>query len=107
MPFRYILEDSIVDAKGKNMQVVTRNVSFERAFVAEGQSRYVASGTRGLTDFSMEMVVTAWVGALSHRCVSTLSARALLLAACFVAAAEVQLCAFVRLCVCDHCCRKV
>ena len=68
MPLRYILEDSIVDAKSKNMQVVTRNVSFERAFVAEGQSRYAASSTRGHTDFSMEMVVTAWVGVLSHRC---------------------------------------
>ena len=47
------------------MHVSTRNVSFERAFLAEGQSRYIASSSH--THFSMDMVVTAWVGALSHR----------------------------------------
>lgn len=50
------------------MHVVTRNVSFERAFLAEGQSHYVASSSSaGATNFSMRMVVTAWVGPLSHR----------------------------------------
>jgi hypothetical protein len=70
----YILEDSIVDPKSKHMHVVTRNVSFERAFLAEGQSRYEACSSGGHTRFSMDMVVTAWVGLLSHRC--SLNARA-------------------------------
>jgi len=43
-------------------------VSFERAFLAEGQSLYAASASSGYTDFSMDMSVTAWVGILSHRC---------------------------------------
>ena len=50
------------------MHVVTRNVSFNRAFVAEGQSQYAASSAPGHTHFSMSMTVTAWVGLLSHRC---------------------------------------
>jgi hypothetical protein len=52
------------------MHVVTRNVSFDRAFLAEGQSRYTASSS-GHTDFSMHMAVTAWAGALSSRCPSS------------------------------------
>jgi hypothetical protein len=50
------------------MRVTTRNVSFERVFVAEGKSEYVASSSSSShTHFSMHMVVTASIGVLSHR----------------------------------------